>query len=330
MRRVLTLFAVLTVLLAVVAGGLAFWLQRPLPLAAATAELAIEPGTSPRRIAEAWVAAGVQAPPWLLYEWFRWSGDSRRIRAGSYEIDGDTTPIELLDTMIRGGEKSAFIRLGEGWTMRQIRAELAGADALKPTIAELSDGDLMAALGEPGTAAEGRFFPDTYSYSKGSSDLSVLKRARRAMQRQLAEAWAQRAADLPLANADEALTLASIVEKETGLAADRGKVAAVFINRLRIGMPLQTDPTVIYGLGAAFDGNLRKRDLQTDTPYNSYTRNGLPPTPIAMPGKASLLAAVRPEPIRALYFVARGNGSSEFSNDLAAHNRAVNKYQRGR
>jgi UPF0755 protein len=330
MRRALTAIAALALLLALAAGGVAYWLHRPLPLAAPTAELAIEPGTSPRRIAEGWVAAGVQAPVWMLYEWFRWSGESRRIRAGSYEIDGDTTPIELLDAMIRGGEKSAFIRLGEGWTMRQVRAELAAAEALKPTIAGLSDGDLMAALGEPGAPAEGRFFPDTYSYSRGSSDLSVLKRARRAMQRQLAEAWARRATNIPLATADEALALASIIEKETGIAADRGKVAAVFINRLRIGMPLQTDPTVIYGLGEAFDGNLRKKDLQTDTPFNSYTRSGLPPTPIAMPGKASLLAAVRPDTIPALYFVARGDGSSEFSNDLAAHNRAVNKYQRGR
>jgi UPF0755 protein len=329
-RRLLKVFATLALLLVLLGGGVGFWLHRPLPLAAQTVELAIEPGTTPRRIAEAWVDAGVQAPIWLLYEWFRWSGDSRRIRAGSYEIDGDTTPIELLETMIRGSQKSAFIRLGEGWTMRQVRAELAGAEALKATTAALSDSDLMAALGEPGTPAEGRFFPDTYSYSKGSSDLSVLKRARHAMQRQLSQAWAQRAPETPLASADDALALASIIEKETGIAADRGKVAAVFINRLRIGMPLQTDPTVIYGLGDAFDGNLRKRDLQVDSPFNSYTRNGLPPTPIAMPGKASLLAAVRPEPISALYFVARGDGSSEFSNDLAAHNRAVNKYQRGR
>jgi UPF0755 protein len=329
-RRLLKVFATLALLLALLGGGVGFWLHRPLPLAAPTVELAIEPGATPRRIAEAWVDAGVQAPIWLLYEWFRWSGDSRRIRAGSYEIDGDTTPIELLETMIRGSQKSAFIRLGEGWTMRQVRAELAGAEALKATTAALSDSDLMAALGEQGTPAEGRFFPDTYSYSKGSSDLSVLKRARHAMQRQLSQAWAQRAPETPLASADDALALASIIEKETGIAADRGKVAAVFINRLRIGMPLQTDPTVIYGLGDAFDGNLRKRDLQVDTPFNSYTRNGLPPTPIAMPSKASLLAAVRPEPIPALYFVARGDGSSEFSNDLAAHNRAVNKYQRGR
>ena len=188
----------------------------------------------------------------------------------------------------------------------------------------------MAAVGAPGLPGEGRFYPDTYAYRKGTDDLALLKRARRAMQRRLEVAWNERAPDTPLKNADEALTLASIVEKETGAPADRGKVAAVFINRLRLGMPLQTDPTVIYGLGADFDGNVRKRDLLRDTPYNTYTRAGLPPTPIAMPGKASLAAAVRPDAAtKALYFVSRGDGSSEFSETLADHNRAVNQYQRG-
>jgi UPF0755 protein len=194
----------------------------------------------------------------------------------------------------------------------------------------MTDAQLMAAIGAAGVAPEGRFYPDTYAYSKGASDVAVLKRAQRAMQRQLELAWAERAANTPLRNADEALTLASIVEKETGTPADRSRVAGVFTNRLRIGMPLQTDPTVIYGLGEQFDGNLRKRDLLADTPYNTYLRPGLPPTPIAMPGKDALLATVRPDPTPALYFVSRGDGSSEFSNDLAAHNRAVNKYQRGK
>ena len=188
----------------------------------------------------------------------------------------------------------------------------------------------MEALGAPGVAAEGRFYPDTYTYSKGSSDIAVLRRAYRSMQQRLDAAWARRSPDTPLHNADEALTLASIIEKETGSPGDRGKVAGVFVNRLRIGMPLQTDPAVIYGLAERFDGNLRKRDLLADTPYNTYTRSGLPPTPIAMPGKASLEAAVRPEPTKALYFVARGDGGSEFSDNLAAHNRAVNQYQRGK
>jgi UPF0755 protein len=233
--------------------------------------------------------------------------------------------------MVQGDESLAHVRFIEGWTLRQLRDELAKAPHLKQSTAALDEAALMAAVGAPGQPGEGRFFPDTYAYSRGVSDLAVLKRAHRAMQQQLADAWAQRAADTPLKSADEALILASIVEKETGLAADRGLVAAVFTNRLRIGMPLQTDPTVIYGLGARFDGNLRKRDLLADTPYNTYTRPGLPPTPIALPSLASLRATVRPQPSKALYFVGRsdGSGGSVFSETLAEHNRAVNKHQRG-
>ncbi len=314
---------------AALAGATAWWLNQPLELAADTVEVSIEPGTAPREIAQAWVQAGVRASPLLLYESFRWSGQARRIRAGSYEIGRGVTPAELLNKMVRGDETLAVVRLIDGWTFRQFRAELAKAEALKPTTAGATDADIMTLLGAPGEPAEGRFHPDTYAYSKGSTDLAVLRRAHRAMRQRLAAAWQERAPDSPLRSADEALVLASIVEKETGTPADRGRVAGVFVNRLRIGMPLQTDPTVIYGLGPGFDGNLRKRDLQSDTPFNTYLRTGLPPTPIAMPGKAALLAAVHPEPTRALYFVARGDGSSEFSDTLAAHNRAVNQYQRG-
>ena len=314
-------------------GGVAaaawWWIDRPLPLATPSVELSIEPGDNPRTVAQAWVGAGVMTSPRLLYEWFRWSGQARRIRAGSYEVTEGTTPRTLLDKLVQGDELRERVRFIEGWTLRQLRAELARAPHLKPTTAALDEAALMAAVGAPGIPAEGRFFPDTYVYSRGVSDLTVLRRAHRMMQRQLQQAWEQRAADVPLKTPDEALILASIVEKETGLDADRGQIAGVFVNRLRIGMPLQTDPTVIYGLGASFDGNLRRRDLETDGPFNTYTRGGLPPTPIAMPGKAALLAAVNPEPTRALYFVARGDGSSEFSEDLAAHNRAVNRSQRG-
>lgn len=327
LRRLLVVFVLLA---AGAAGVVAWWLQRPLELAAPSVELSIEPGTSPRDIANGWVRAGVRAPAWMLYEWFRWSGQSRRIRAGSYEIVAGTTPASLLEKMVRGDETLATVRLIEGWTFQQFRAELAKADGLKPTTAGMSDAQVMEAVGASGVAPEGRFHPDTYAYSKGSSDVAVLRRAHRAMTRRLEAAWAERAPDTPLRSPDEALILASIVEKETGAPADRGKVAAVFANRLRLGMPLQTDPTVIYGLGPSFDGNLRKRDLQTDGPYNTYLRPGLPPTPIAMPGKASLLAAVRPDPSKALYFVSRGDGTSEFSENLSDHNRAVNKYQRGR
>jgi len=324
--RALAALALLAVFAA--AGFGAWWLNKPLALAADSVEVSIELGTPPRDIAQAWVQAGVQTSPTLLYEWFRWSGQSRKIRAGSYEIGPGTTPIGLLNKMVRGDETLAVVRLIEGWTFQQFRAELAKADSLKPTTATLTDEQIMQALGAPGVAPEGRFHPDTYAYSKGSSDLAVLKRAYHAMQKRLDAAWQERAPDSPLQSPADALVLASIVEKETGVGADRGRVAAVFVNRLRIGMPLQTDPTVIYGLGSAFDGNLRKRDLLADTPYNTYTRAGLPPTPIAMPGKASLLAAVHPEQTKALYFVSRGDGSSEFSDTLADHNRAVNRYQR--
>lgn len=329
-RMVARALLVMIAAVLMVVGLVAWWLNRPLPLAQAHVELSIEPGTSPRDVAQAWVQAGVQADPRLLYEWFRWSGDARRIRAGSYEIDADTTPRRLLAKMVQGDEVLEIVRLIDGWTLRQFREALAAAPSLKPVTRGMSDAELMAALGAPGVPAEGRFFPDTYAYSRGVSDLTVLKRAHAAMERRLAEVWAQRAPDLPLKTPEQALILASIVEKETGTAADRPLVAGVFTNRLRIGMPLQTDPTVIYGLGTAFDGNLRKRDLQADTPYNTYLRSGLPPTPIAMPGLASLRAAVQPARTPALYFVARGDGSSAFSDNLADHNRAVNQYQRQR
>ncbi|MEO7057775.1 MAG: endolytic transglycosylase MltG [Caldimonas sp.] len=322
--------AVALVLVAAVAAALAaaVWLNRPLTLVADPVELSIDAGSSPRVIADAWVRAGVQTSPLFLYEWFRWSGQARRIRAGSYEAGNGTTPRSLLEKMVRGDETLAVVRLTEGWTFGQVRAELGRAEALKPATAGMSDAAVMAAIGAPGVSPEGRFYPDTYAYSKGSTDLTVLVRAYRAMQAQLAQAWRERDPATPLRSADDALTLASIVEKETGVGSDRGLVAGVFINRLRIGMPLQTDPTVIFGLGPAFDGNLRKRDLLADTPYNTYTRAGLPPSPIANPGKASLLAAVHPERTKALFFVARGDGSSEFSETLADHNRAVNRFQR--
>ncbi|WP_284620403.1 endolytic transglycosylase MltG [Aquabacterium humicola] len=328
MRFLRRLFLLLVVLALAAGAAVAWWLNRPLPLSGPSVELSIESGMSPREVAQGWVTAGVQSEPLLLYEWFRWSGDARRIRAGSYQVGPGTTPRTLLAKMVQGDEAYERVRLIEGWTFRQFRTALAQAPHLKPATAAMDDAQLMAALGRPGIAPEGRFFPDTYTYSRGVSDLTVLKRALATMQQRLDAVWAERAPGLPLKTADEALVLASIVEKETGRGEDRARIAAVFVNRLRIGMPLQTDPTVIYGLGSGFDGNLRKRDLQADGPYNTYLRAGLPPTPIAMPGLASLRAAVQPEASKALYFVARGDGTSVFSDDLAAHNRAVNEYQR--
>lgn len=328
--RVVRRLLALIVLVGIALGGAAYWwLHQPLDLGPEPLELAIEPGTTPRGVARDVVAAGVKTDARLLYAWFRFSGQDRAIKAGNYEIPPGTTPMGLLQKLARGEEALRALTLVEGWNWRQVRQALAKEEQLKRDSATLTDEALMAQLGRPGVAPEGRFFPDTYTYAKGSSDIALLRRALHAMDRRLEAAWAQRAADTPLKSADEALVLASIVEKETGKASDRGQIAGVFANRLRVGMLLQTDPTVIYGLGERFDGNLRKRDLQTDTPWNTYTRPGLPPTPIAMPGKAALLAAVQPEATRALYFVAKGDGASHFSASLEEHNRAVNRYQRG-
>lgn len=326
MRLFLTL--IVATALGVLAAGYG-WVNQRFELPAASVDLAIEPGLNAREVANAVVQAGVPVNANLLYAWFRLSGNSRNIKAGSYELTPGTTPRSLLEKLVRGEEALRAVTLVDGWTFRQVRQALKKAEQLKPDSQEMSASVLMAQLGKPGLAPEGRFFPDTYTYSKGSSDLAVLHRAMRAMDKRLDAAWVQRDPQTPLKTPEQALILASIIEKETGLPSDRPSIAAVFNNRLRLGMRLQTDPTVIFGLGESFDGNLRKKDLQTDTPWNTYTRSGLPPTAIAIPGKAALLAAVQPGTSKALYFVARGDGSSAFSNTLDEHNRAVNKYQRG-
>jgi UPF0755 protein len=318
------------------AGTALWWLNQPLTLrtqpGSTVVDLEIEPGTPARRVVDTVVASGVSVEPTWLYAWFRLSGQARQIKAGSYEVTPGTTAHSLLNMLVRGEESLKSVVIVEGWTFRQVRAALQRAEALRPDSMGLSPEAIMAQLDKAGIHPEGRFFPDTYTYAKGSSDLAVLKRAARAMDRRLEAAWALRDARSPLQTPEQALILASIIEKETGKPADRAEIGGVFSNRLRIGMLLQTDPTVIYGMGEQFDGNLRKRDLQTDTPYNTYPRGGLPPTPIAMPGKAALMAAVQPATTQALYFVARGDGTgaSQFSNNLDEHNRAVNKYIRGR
>ena len=318
----------------VVAGAAGWWLYTPMALTlkegASVVDLEVEPGTRATQIAEDVVSSGAQSSVPLLQLWFRLSGQARLIKAGSYEITAGTTPRSLLSMLVRGDQTLKSVTLVEGWTFTQVRAALQKAELLAPDSVGLSLEMIMKKLGKPGIHPEGRFFPDTYTYAKGSSDLSVLKRATKAMDKRLDAAWALRAADTPLKSALDALTLASIVEKETGKPSDRAQIAGVFTNRLRINMRLQTDPTVIYGLGDKFDGNLRKRDLLADTPYNTYTRGGLPPTPIAMPGKAALLAAVQPQPTSALYFVAKGDGTSQFSASLEEHNAAVNKYIRNK
>jgi UPF0755 protein len=323
---------ILVVLALALAAAAFFWVQSPMPLrgpAAAPVDLSIEPGTSAKAIAQAVTDAAADTSPTLLYAWFRLSGQSRQMRAGSYEIAPGTSPERLLSMLVRGEESLRTVTIVEGWNWRQVRLALAKAEHLKPDSRALSDEALMAQLGRPGVAPEGRFYPDTYSYAKGASDLAVLQRAMKAMDKQLQHAWDARQSGAALQSAEQALILASIVEKETGKAQDRSQISGVFNNRLRIGMRLQTDPTVIYGLGEAFDGDLRRVHLTTDTPWNTYTRGGLPPTPIAMPGKAALLAAVQPARTAAIYFVAKGDGSSHFSPTLDEHNRAVNRYQRG-
>jgi UPF0755 protein len=323
------LFGLFVVLVALAGAGAAWWLNHGLRLNSETVDLSIEAGTSARGVVQAAIDSGIDTHPFLLYWWFRLSGDSRQIKAGSYEINQGATPRSLLDKLVRGDEALRAVTLVEGWTFKQMREALSKAEQLGQETYRLEPDLIMKSLGRPGIHPEGRFFPDTYTYAKGSSDLAVLARAMRAMDKKLEAAWSQRAADTPLKTPEQALILASIVEKETGRANDRALIAGVFTNRLRIGMMLQTDPTVIYGLGDAFDGNLRRRHLQADTPWNTYTRTGLPPTPIAMPGKSALLAAVQPASTKALYFVARGDGTSQFSASLDEHNRAVNKYQRG-
>lgn len=328
-RRLKRFFSALLILLLLCAGFCAWWTLRELPLSTPVVDLSIEPQTPVRGIAQAVVDAGVTVHPLVLYAFFRASGQSRKLRAGSYEIIQGNTALDVLRKLSRGEESLKAVSLIDGWTFRQFRAALNKAEGLKHDTQGLNDDELMTQLGLPGVAPEGRFFPDTYTYGKGTSELRVMQRAAQAMNKQLASAWAQRASNIQVKTPEEALVLASVVEKETGRESDRTMISSVFHNRLAIGMPLQTDPTVIYGLGETFDGNLRRADLRSDHPWNTYTRKGLPPTPIAMPGRNALKAALHPAQSDALYFVARGDGSSEFSATLEAHNAAVNRFQRG-
>lgn len=331
LKKWLWTFLVLLILLpALLASAVYYYVYyQALPLKTAMVDVQIEPGSSPKKIANQLNQAGVELPAALIYEFFKWSGKNSSLKAGSYEIQQGTTAIGLLNKLVNGEQAMRTVVLLEGWTFKQMQAALDKAPDLKHESAGMDSIILMRYLGEGESdrSAEGRFFPDTYHYPKNSSDLLIWKQALKQMDKELANAWAKRRPDTPLKSPYEALILASIVEKETGLASDRPQIAGVFHNRLRIGMRLQTDPSVIYGV-ANFDGNLRKVDLQTDTPYNTYTRAGLPPTPIAMPGKAALLAATYPMPTEALFFVAKGDGSSHFSATLEEHNRAVNEYIR--
>jgi len=322
------LFAVFA-LFAIAAGGLWWWANQPLSLRTSPLDFHVAAGSSLRSAITQMRESGIEVEPGLLALLARAKRADTAIKAGSYAVKEGVTPSQLLDKLLKGKVTQGELTLVEGWTFRQWRARLDKHPDLKHELLGLSEAQIIDKLGLNVAALEGQLFPDTYLFDKQSSDFELLARAQRAMQRKLDAEWASRTAGLPYKTPNDALIMASIVEKETGREADRDLVAAVFVNRLRKGMLLQTDPTVIYGIGERFDGNLRKRDLLTDTPYNTYIRPGLPPTPISMPGQASIRAALNPASSDVIYFVARGDGSSEFSRTLDEHNRAVNKYQRG-
>jgi len=307
-----------------------WYANAPTAGAAFPVTFSVERGSSLKAAARDLEQAGVLARPWAFVLLARIKGLESGIKAGSYATQRAISPLELLRKITAGDTVLGKLTIPEGWSFAEMRQAVDAHPGLRHDTAGMSETQLLGALGVADTHAEGRFFPDTYFFDLGTSDLTLYKRAHDTMRKQLEAAWAARQSGLPYRDPREVLIMASIIEKETGAPEERPLIAAVFINRLRIGMRLQTDPTVIYGVGERFDGNLRKDDLLTDTPYNTYTRAGLPPTPIALPGAAALRAAVNPANSRALYFVAKGSGRHEFSDNLDAHNRAVNRYQRGR
>ncbi|MEZ5634529.1 endolytic transglycosylase MltG [Nitrosomonas sp.] len=311
-----------------VTGWLYYHYHRNISLPVAPYEFSIEPGSNLKQISKQLADEGILPNSWSFILLSRLLGHESSVKAGDYRLSGELNQIALLEYLIKGDVRQNEVRFIEGWTFSQFRETLYEHPNIRNTTVGMSEEDILALIGATEKSAEGLFFPDTYYIVKNSTDIEVLRRAYQTMQNHIQAAWVKRMESLPLESPYEALILASIVEKETGMDSDRAEIAGVFVNRLRIGMRLQTDPTVIYGLGNQFDGNLRKKDLQTDHDYNTYTRAGLPPTPIAMPGLASIYAAVNPATTDSLYFVAKGNGESKFSTNLADHNRAVAKYQR--
>ncbi len=289
----------------------------------------IEPGTPVQRIAERLADRGLIDRPLYLRMTARFTGDATRIQAGEYVIEPGMTPYRLLEKFVRGDVKQYRFAVIPGWTFDEMMAGLRKHDAINQTLEGLSPGEIMAELGYPDQHPEGRFFPDTYQFSRGRTDRELLARAYDRMQTVLAEEWEGRTEDLPLDGPYEALILASIVERETGVPEERARIAGVFVERLERGMRLQTDPTVIYGMGDEYDGDIRYRDLREDTPYNTYTRGGLTPTPIAMPSRAAIHATLHPDRRGELYFVSTGDGRHVFSKTLEEHNAAVVKYQLG-
>ena len=330
MRSWFIRFLLFAIVLSALAVGWAAWsVHRPLDLSTPV-DFIVERGQTMRAALRAAGAAGAPVDAERLYWIARVAGRADRVVAGGYELTDGMTPWQLVGRLNRGEVAYAELRLVEGWNVRQVRAAIETHSHLVQDTADLSDEALLSRIGAAEAHPEGLFFPDTYRFARRSNASTLYRSAYDAMQRELAAAWAQRDPELPLDSAYEALILASIVEKETGQADERALVASVFANRLRIGMRLQTDPTVIYGYGESFEGRLRRRHLDTDHEYNTYTRAGLPPTPIAIPGRAALLAAVQPAESDYLYFVARGDGTSKFSRTLREHNRAVNIHILGR
>ncbi len=318
-------------LLVLAAGAWLTWFAvQPLDVSDEARQLQIKKGRSFSWVADELVRTGVLHEGWTIRILARVLGRANSVQAGVYRLPERITPYRLLEMLANGEVTEAQITFIEGWTFAQMRMALAQHPLVGQETAELSESELLRRIGAEERRAEGLFFPDTYNFSPGAPDWKILGHAYATMRSRLERLWSIRSPDLPYASPYEALIMASIVEKETGLESERPLIAAVFVNRLKRGMRLQTDPTVIYGLGTGFDGNLRKRDLEADTPYNTYTRAGLPPTPIAMPGQAALEAALRPAATNHLYFVARGDGSSYFSSNLSEHNAAVRRYQLGR
>ncbi|KFC76285.1 endolytic transglycosylase MltG [Massilia sp. LC238] len=309
-------------------AGFSYWAKSPLDTGGKAVEFSIAPGSGVGAAGQQMAKAGVPVNPQLFNILARVTGEAGRIKAGSYELKPDTSPRRLLTQLVRGEFAQEAITIVEGWTFSQMRAAIAAHERLRHDTVKLSDEELMQKVSSEYKTPEGLFFPDTYLFAKGSSELEIYKKAHQAMMKHLQSAWEGRDPSLPYKTPYEALTMASIIEKETGQKSERNMIAGVFVNRLRTGMMLQTDPTVIYGMGERYVGDIRKKDLQTDTPYNTYMRAGLPPTPIALPGIQSLHAALAPAKTEALYFVARGDGTSQFSDNLNDHNRAVNQYQR--
>lgn len=323
-------FLFFAVVLAIIFVGItAYWAQQPITDQDQGAiEFSIKPGSSVRGTAQQIASAGVPINPLMLELLARTSGKSAKLKAGNYELKPATTPLKLIGQLVRGEFAQESLAIIEGWTFKQMRQAIAEHPALKHDTLQLPDKELLGNVAPDYKFPEGLFFPDTYLFAKGASDLQIYKQAHAILLKRLNESWTKRDPSLPYKTPYEALIMASIVEKETGQKSERDMIAGVFINRLKRGMLLQTDPTVIYGMGEQYKGQIRKRDLQTDTPYNTYTRAGLPPTPIALPGAAALAAAFNPAKTESLYFVSRGDGTSHFSGNLDDHNRAVNKYQR--